>query len=889
MIGKTYSHYRIVEKLGEGGMGVVYKARDTHLDRFVALKILPAERVADSERKRRFVQEAKAASSLNHPHIVTIYDIVEADGIHFIAMECVEGKTLDQLIPRHGMRLKEALKIAVQIADALAAAHEAGIVHRDLKPGNLIVTDKGHLKVLDFGLAKLTEEMLPGAEDATLTAKPETEEGKIVGTVAYMSPEQAEGKKVDARSDIFSLGSVLYEMVSGKRPFEADSKASTLGAIIHKDPQPLSAKIPRDLEKVISRCLRKDIHRRFQHMDDVKIALEELKEESDSGVLEVAESPGVAVRGRLWWTGVLVAVAVAVTTLGIGGWFWVGRSHPAREETQLTAVPLTTYRGQELFPSLSPDGTQVAFQWCQEGQNCHIYIKQVGVEPPSQLTNAPMNDRSPAWSPDGRFIAFIRRLEPKKSALILIPQRGGSDRQLATWDLSEGSIPLDGPYLAWTPDSKWLAFPYMERNQQKAALFLISADTGEKRRLTVVPVDAQGDTAPAFSPDGRSLAFIRNMGNSSGLCLLRLGEGYRSQGEPDKVVTSNPLTVGAVWMPDGRELVISSGDFTNAALSRIQVSNRGKPVRLGFASDNATAPSISMTGKRLAYALGTFDSNIWRVNLEGPGRLPGTPVQLISSTKVEFCPAYSLDGKRIAFVSEQTGAPAVWICDSDGRNPVQLTSFGFTEVAGPRWSPDGQSIAFYGVARGNQDVYVMSAAGGAPQRLTTQPGVKAWPFWSRDGQWLYFKSVHHSPGEIWKIPSQGGEATQVTRSKEGADVPQESPDGKFLYYCRGYPFALSVWKIPIEGGEETKILDSVHPGALWSVRQEGIYYFAAPDAKGASDLCLLEFVSGKTRKLFRVDRKLKYGGVAVSPDGRTILYGQIDEAGSDLMLVENFQ
>jgi serine/threonine protein kinase len=197
MIGKTYSHYRIVEKLGEGGMGVVYKARDTHLDRFVALKILPAERVADSERKRRFVQEAKAASSLNHPHIVTIYDIVEADGIYFIAMECVEGKTLDQMIHRHGMRLNEALKVAVQVADALAAAHEAGIVHRDLKPGNLMVTDKGHVKVLDFGLAKLTEEVLPGAVDATLTAKPETEEGKIVGTVAYMSPEQAEGKKVE--------------------------------------------------------------------------------------------------------------------------------------------------------------------------------------------------------------------------------------------------------------------------------------------------------------------------------------------------------------------------------------------------------------------------------------------------------------------------------------------------------------------------------------------------------------------------------------------------------------------------------------------------------------------------------------------------------------------
>ena len=289
----------------------------------------------------------------------------------------------------------------------------------------------------------------------------------------------------------------------------------------------------------------------------------------------------------------------------------------------------------------------------------------------------------------------------------------------------------------------------------------------------------------------------------------------------------------------------------------MEVSNPGKPVRLGLASDNAWAPSVSRTGKRLAYCVRKYDSNIWRVDLEGPGRTPGKPVQLISSTKAEFAPAYSLDGKRIAFVSEQTGAPAVWICDSDGRNPVQLTSFGFTELAGLRWSPDGQSIAFSGIVEGNQDVYVVSAGGGAPRRLTTQPGANAWPFWSRDGRWLYFKSDRNGQqAQIWKMPSQGGEAIQVTRAKEGADVPQESPDGKFLYYCRGWPFAQSVWKIPVEGGEETKVLDSVHPNALWTLRQEGIYYFTAPDAKGASDLCFLEFVSGKIRKILRTERDL---------------------------------
>lgn len=237
MIGKTISHYNILEKLGEGGMGVVYKARDTHLDRFVAIKVLPAEKVADPERKERFVKEAKAASSLNHPNIITIYDIGRAEGVDFISMECVTGKTLDQLIPRHGMRLNEALKYAVQIADALARAHSAGIIHRDLKPGNIMVNEHGLVKVLDFGLAKLTEAPLSVEDDSTRTMQPTTAEGKIVGTIAYMSPEQAEGKRVDARSDIFSFGSVLYEMVTGKQAFHGDTKASTLAAILKDNPR----------------------------------------------------------------------------------------------------------------------------------------------------------------------------------------------------------------------------------------------------------------------------------------------------------------------------------------------------------------------------------------------------------------------------------------------------------------------------------------------------------------------------------------------------------------------------------------------------------------------------------------------------------------------------
>jgi serine/threonine protein kinase len=294
--GRTLLHYNIVEKLGEGGMGVVWKARDTHLDRFVAVKVLPAEKLKDAERQRRFVQEAKAASALNHPNIVHIYDIAEADGSPFIAMEFVAGKTLDQTIGRKGLRVSEALRYSVQIADALEKAHAAGIVHRDLKPSNIMVTTDGLVKILDFGLAKLTEPVRGDfAETRTVReAGPATEEGAIVGTVAYMSPEQAEGKEVDGRSDIFSFGAVLYEMITGRRAFHGDSKLSTLSAILKEEPGALPPEIPRELERVIVRCLRKDPGRRYQHADDLKLALVELKEESDSGKLGLPAMAGAA-------------------------------------------------------------------------------------------------------------------------------------------------------------------------------------------------------------------------------------------------------------------------------------------------------------------------------------------------------------------------------------------------------------------------------------------------------------------------------------------------------------------------------------------------------------------------------------------------------------------
>jgi len=306
-LGQIISHYRIVEKLGAGGMGVVWKARDTRLDRFVALKFLPAAKMSDPERKRRFVQEARAASALNHPNIITIYEIDQADGADFIAMEFVPGKALDRLISRKGLRLNEALLYAIQIADALAAAHAAGIVHRDLKPGNVMVTENGCAKVLDFGLAKLIERggVSELARTETIEQAPKTEEGIVVGTVSYMSPEQAEGKKVDARTDIFSFGAVLYEMITGARAFAGDSILSIMSAILRDEPKPAAeiiGEFPPEVDRIIRRCLQKDPNRRYRHACDLKIDLEQVKEGLAAGGTAIGDDePGKLKLGGGWW------------------------------------------------------------------------------------------------------------------------------------------------------------------------------------------------------------------------------------------------------------------------------------------------------------------------------------------------------------------------------------------------------------------------------------------------------------------------------------------------------------------------------------------------------------------------------------------------------------
>ncbi|MBZ5585968.1 MAG: serine/threonine-protein kinase [Acidobacteriia bacterium] len=728
-MGSAISHYTILEKLGEGGMGVVYKARDQRLDRFVAIKLLPPDKASDAARRARFFQEAKAASSLNHPSIVTIHDIVSEAGQDCIVMEYVAGKTLARLIPRRGMPLEEALAIAMQIADALARAHAAGIVHRDLKPANVMVDDHGLVKILDFGLAKLSERTISESE-STETAAVKTDEGAIVGTAAYMSPEQAEARPADARSDIFSFGAVLYEMLTGARAFKGDSRVSTLVEVLRSEPAPLPPEAPREIDRIVRRCLRKDPSKRFQNMADLKVALSEIKEESDSGALAASGVGAALPRRRGPW--LPAAAGLLLLALGGGAWWRFARSGGAAD-VPLRAVPLTTYEGGETGPSFSPDGEQVAFSWTAADAPRGIYVKMIGSEAAQRRTASPPTsmDLGPAWSPDGRWIAFLRVVFPKQRILV-VPSIGGPERTVAEVTIPNPvSTGILGPYIEWSADSQWLIVVDRPRGRE-AALFAVSIATGERRQITSPPQGTNGDTAPALSPDGRTLGFVRNSGPLvADLYLVSLSAGMTPRGEPKRLTSDNQWTGKIAWSADGREIVYCAG--APSSLWRFKASGKDRPRRLALGPEDASAPTISRRNSRLAYVRSASDFDIYRADLVNPAGPAGPPLRTVSSTLMDEQPQLSSDGARIAFVSNRSGALEVWVCGSDGSNPSQLTSFGGPPVYHPVWSPDGKQIVFESNAGGKWAAYVIFAQGGASRQLNSAPSGHP-SSWSRDGK-----------------------------------------------------------------------------------------------------------------------------------------------------------
>jgi Tol biopolymer transport system component len=499
----------------------------------------------------------------------------------------------------------------------------------------------------------------------------------------------------------------------------------------------------------------------------------------------------------------------------------------------------------------------------------------VGAGAPLRLTSNLAAEYHPAWSPDGRYIAFCRAMSDHFE-IWSISAQGGAERKLGESAVCEG--------LSWSADGKYLAFVDRIALQPPNSIFLLSVETGEKRRLTSPPPELLGDFSPRLSPDGKTLAFRRaSSSENNDVYVLRVGVGGTPDGAPQRLTFRKDTIFGFDWTADGRGIVFLAGQLSSTNLWAISATG-GIPERVAVTTENADALSVSRSGSRLVYQRHLFDSNIWRVGLGEPGRQPGNPVPFISSPKPDNQPSISPNGKRIAFISERTGGPEVWVCDTDGSNSVQLTSLGAPNLFGPRWSPDSENIGFTAQDGRKVHIHVVSAKGGKPRRLIAESAEEDSPYWSHDGKWLYFASDRSGRSEIWRVPSKGGEAVQITNHE--ADAVEESPDGRFFYYSKGFPLETSsLWRIPVKGGEEVKVLD---PVSTWALARDGIYFFTPPDKQGHSDIRLYEFSTGEVSKILTIERGVG-DNIAVSPNGRWILYTHLDEAASDLMLVEDYR
>ena len=599
MIGQTLAHYKILAKIGSGGMGDVYLAEDTKLDRKVALKVLPPELAESEQRRARFQREAKAIAALNHPNIVHVYSVEEADGVHFITMELVRGKTLTELLPKNGFPLNKFFDIAIPLADAVAAAHQEGITHRDLKPDNVMVDEDGRVKVLDFGLAKPTS--FEGARAASeLRTAAKTQEGVIIGTLNYMSPEQAEGTQVDHRSDIFSIGIVLYEMETGQRPFHGETATSVLSSIIKDTPvsvTDINPGLPRDLGKITRRCLAKDRENRFQTAKDIRNELQELKQEVESG----EAFAGVALQPKptrrwpraLWFAGAVVGLAAIA---------WLVWTVPPRDSTAprfMNSTQVTSASGVEDYATWSPDGGRLAYHSNQSGK-WDIWVAQVGGGQPVNLTtDVAGNHLNPSWSPDGLQIAF--GTFGKDGGYLVMSALGGSPRKVA----SVAFLPGGGPSRPqWSADGTELA--YVVYGVEGAFAEIQSLRTQETRRMMLPGREGNLRNDLSWSPDGGFFAYVDAVdlfAELTHLWVVRI-----SDGEAIPITDGETLVWSPNWSADGRLLYFVSSRGGSMDLWQARIAEDGSqdgdplPLSSGLACAVLCFPRMERSSPTLAAA-----------------------------------------------------------------------------------------------------------------------------------------------------------------------------------------------------------------------------------------------------------------------------------------------
>jgi len=781
-VGDRIGRYEILAELGRGGMGCVFRARDPNLEREVALKRPWPELVADAEARARFLREARAASRITHPNVVQVLETLEIDHVPWIVLQYVDGMDLEALLKGQGrLPVDRVLRHATDLAEALQAAHEHRVLHRDIKPRNVLIAADGRALLGDFGLARVLHG--PGVTDTgTTEALTLTPAGTLLGTPRYMSPEQVLGHTLDARSDIFSLGAVLYEMCTGTPAFAANERGTLYDAIIHGQPQPIarfSYDVPEELERIIRKMMAKQPEERYPGATDLLVDLRALRrrlEFDEYSASHVAEKP-VTRKPRLfgigWAIGALAVIAGALIVSRL-----LPRVHapplPASQPLQLTSTE--AWEGQ---PALSPDGTRIVYAANLAG-NIDIYVSDVHGGSPLRLTDDPAADAYPAWFPDGRELAFTSE-RSGESSIWRTGQFGGG----ATLLVSNASEP------APSPDGTRIAFTRTSASGVPGIAVAPLADPSQARRVSEATGDIWGETQPTWSPDGRAICYATR----HGLWVVSAAGGSARRLTPETEQDSEPC-----WAPTGGYIYFSSDRAGTLALWRVRASG-GDPERVTPGTGREGQPSLSRDGTRLAY---TTQQDVRHVTVADARTGEET---VLRSLPDAYQPSFAPDGRWIVFVAPRaSGELALWRLDLSGSRPSgapRQLSDEPGDANHPVVSPDGQWIAYYRILGKQRDIWIVPARGGPTERFTRDASANIHPAWSPDGRRLAFASDRDGVYQIYVAPVGGGgpagAATRLTDMTSASVAPAWSPRGDAIAFIGSVPGGTEAWIVAADG------------------------------------------------------------------------------------------